>query len=65
MNRRMLFLVAGLIVIMLGLSCSTDYVPLTPSEDFEAYYTKINSGEDFEKFSRTGEYADIIVDFGG
>ncbi len=32
--------------------------------DFGAFYTKINSGERFEKYSRTGDYADIIVDLG-
>jgi hypothetical protein len=29
---------------------------------FGAYYTKIDSGESFERFSRTGPYADIVVD---
>ena len=38
--------------------------PLVHAKEFGAYYTKINSGEDFEQFSRTGEYADIIVDLG-
>ena len=42
MNRKLLYLAAGIIVILRGLSCSTDYVPLTPSQDFGAYYTKIN-----------------------
>ncbi len=28
---------------------------------FGAYYTKIDSGEAFEKFSRTGPHADIVV----
>jgi hypothetical protein len=28
---------------------------------FGAYYTKINSAQPFEKYSRTGKYADIIV----
>ena len=31
---------------------------------FGAFYTKVNSGEDFEKYSRTGDYADIVVDLG-
>ncbi len=31
---------------------------------FGAFYTKIQSGEDFEKYSRTGDYADIVVDLG-
>ncbi|UCC23222.1 MAG: LamG domain-containing protein [Planctomycetota bacterium] len=29
---------------------------------FRAYYTKIDSGEAFEKYSRTGPYADIAVE---
>ncbi|MFC1739670.1 LamG domain-containing protein [Planctomycetota bacterium] len=29
---------------------------------FNAYYTKIDSGEAFEKYCRTGAYADIVVD---
>jgi hypothetical protein len=29
---------------------------------FRAYYTKINSGESFEKYSRTGPYADIVIE---
>ena len=43
-------------------------VALTPciasAGEFGAYYTKINSGEEFEKYSRTREHADIIVDLG-
>ncbi len=29
---------------------------------FGAFYTKIESGEEFEQYSRTGDFADIIVD---
>lgn len=32
--------------------------------EFGAFYTKVNSGQEFEKFSRTGDYADIVVDLG-
>jgi hypothetical protein len=32
--------------------------------EFGAFYTKLNSGEEFEKYSRTGDYADIVVDLG-
>jgi hypothetical protein len=32
--------------------------------DFAAYYSKIDSGEPFEKYSRTGPYADIVVEVG-
>ena len=31
------------------------------TDNFYAYYTKVDSSEDFEKYSRTGEYADIVV----
>ena len=31
---------------------------------FGAYYTKIDSGEEFEMYSRTGPYADIVVEVG-
>ena len=51
-----------LIPVILLIGCSTG---MKPSPDFGAYYTKIDSGEDFEQFSRTGEYADIIVELGG
>jgi len=32
--------------------------------EFGAFYTKLNSGEELERYSRTGPYADIIVDLG-
>ena len=35
-----------------------------PSEDFGAYYSRIITGAAWEKYDRTGEYADIIVDLG-
>jgi len=31
--------------------------------DFYAYYTKLISGEDFEKYYQTGEYSDFVVNF--
>ncbi|MFO7935670.1 MAG: LamG domain-containing protein [Bacteroidales bacterium] len=31
---------------------------------FGAFYTKIDTGGEFERYSRTGEYADIVVDLG-
>jgi len=33
------------------------------ASEFGAYYTKVNSAEEFEKYSRTGPYADIVVRF--
>lgn len=47
---------------LIWMSCSRG--TLTPSADFGAYYTKSNSGEEFERYSRTGDHADIIVDLG-
>lgn len=35
------------------------------SEIFRAYYTELNSGQEFEKYSRTGPYADIVVEVCG
>jgi hypothetical protein len=37
---------------------------LIPSKDFGAYYTHIVTIDEFEKYSRTGDYADIVVDLG-
>lgn len=34
-------------------------------EDFRAYYTKLNSGQEFEKYTRTGPYAEIVVEVNG
>jgi hypothetical protein len=34
-------------------------------DDFRAYYTKFNSGQKFEKYTRTGPYADVVVEVGG
>ena len=31
---------------------------------FGAFYTKINSGAEYEKYARTGDYPDIVVDLG-
>jgi len=37
---------------------------LESSDDFYAYYTKVDSGGKFEKYSRTSEFADIVVNVG-
>jgi len=56
------------IIACLSLFISCDHSP--PIENglrlgtFGAFYTKIESGEGFEQYSRTGEYADIVVDLG-
>ena len=54
------------IIPMMLIGCDTTRVD--PQElilgTFGAFYTKINFGEDFEQYSRTGDYADIVVDLG-
>ncbi len=46
------------LVVMIILM-STNYIN---ADELRAYYTKINSGEEFEKYTRTGDYADIVVE---
>ena len=46
----------SIIVIMSGVSLG--------GEGFFAYYTRIDSGEGFEKFSHTGRFADVVVKVG-
>ena len=50
--------------VALRISGCTGSETLVPSGDFGAYYTHIVTNDEFEKTSRTGDYADIIVDFG-
>ena len=57
-NARILMHIILLISIFL-VSCTQS--PDT-SGDFGAYYTKLTTGAAWEKYDRTGEYADIIVD---
>ena len=35
------------------------------ADELRAYYTKIDSGQEFERYSRTGPYADIVVELEG
>jgi len=37
---------------------------ISAAGDFYAYYTKIDCGQDWEKGSRTGKYADVVVNCG-
>jgi hypothetical protein len=55
MKRILCFIAVSVICLLSG--------PLSKAAfaEFGAYYTKIDSGEEFEKFSRTGPHADIIV----
>ena len=65
MTFRISILFLTLVLIVSVLNCGGGaVVPLTQSDNFGAYYSKINSGQEFEKYSRTGDYADIVVDFG-
>lgn len=44
-------------VVVLGLFTAT----MLSAADFGAYYTRLDSGEDFEMAARVGKYADIVV----
>jgi len=58
----------GLLFFCFMMACTTAGKKDVPLDvrlgEFGAFYTKINSGEKFEEYSRTGKYADIIVDLG-
>ncbi len=47
-----------------ALSVQMAYAALEPSEDFGAYYTKLDTGADFERIYRAGKFVDIIVELG-
>ncbi len=54
-----------LIILYIAVSTSAKGIKaLNVNADFGAYYTHIVTNDSFEKVSRTGDYADIIVDFG-
>ena len=52
----------SILILVFLFSCSG--TKLKPIDDFGAYYSRINTGADWEKYDRPGDYADIIVDFG-
>ena len=57
------YVVSFLLLVLLGCQQTVPEKELKLGT-FGAFYTKINSGEEFEKYSRTGDYADIVVDLG-
>lgn len=59
--KKLPFVLALFSLVWVFFSCGID---LNKDSGFGAYYTKIDSGEEFEQFSRTGDYPDIIVDLG-
>ncbi|MHC4457506.1 MAG: LamG domain-containing protein [Planctomycetota bacterium] len=48
------------VVCLVGLMVSN----IALAGELKAYYTKVDSGQDFEKYSRTGPYADIVIEVG-
>jgi len=48
------------------MGCESDKIMEKDSSirDFGAYYTRIDTGEEWEKYDRTGDFADIVVDLG-
>ena len=63
MKTNSLIILSFLFGLTLITSCNGEKA-LDPSGDFRAYYTHIITDDEFEIRSRTGDYADIIVDFG-
>jgi len=48
--------------VMLSMACCLSAFGSSSTPDgFYSYYTKINSGEEFEEFSHAGKFADIVV----
>lgn len=61
MKKYCLFLIILFFILIIPLkSQETNY----HLGEFGAFYTRIHSGEDFEKYARVGDYSDIIVDLG-
>ena len=61
--RKLIFGLLTFSIVTFLSSCNRNK-PITPSEDFGAYYTHIVTNDEFEKYSRTGDYADIVVELG-
>ena len=47
--------------LVVSIVCGMILCAAAHAADFGAYYTKIDSGQDFEQYSRTGKHADIMV----
>ena len=60
---KLVFRVLAFLPAALLLGCNMNK-PIIPSADFGAYYTHIVTNDEFERTSRTGDYADIIVELG-
>ena len=61
------FRAIGLVSFVIIISACNDDGPSSQTYklgEFGAFYTRIHSGEEFEKYARVGDYADIIVDLG-
>jgi hypothetical protein len=66
MSQRIIIIIIFFIVILKP-SCNNrvmNSLDADPYFQFGAYYTKIISGQEWEKYDRTGDYADIIVELG-
>jgi hypothetical protein len=48
-------------ILLVVTALSLSMISVTIGGDFGAYYTKLNSGGNFEEIARVGDYADIVV----
>ncbi len=51
----------GIVAAVFALCLSS----LVEAREMRAYYTQIDSGQEFERYSRTGPYADIVIELKG
>ena len=56
---------AGIPLALLLTALSLAPAIVTSAADFYSYYTHIDSTEPFERFSRTDDFADVVVKIGG
>lgn len=54
----------AVLILLIGCKNSVDIYPDFEVGEFGAFYTRINSNEEFEKYSRVRMHPDIVVDMG-
>ena len=51
-------------ILVLFFIFSSNIFAQDESIEISVYYTKLTTGQDWEKYDRTGQFSDIVVDFG-
>jgi hypothetical protein len=63
-NNQVVNRVSGVLIVLAITAVMTANAQNRAAEDFGAYYTQIWTGENWELYDRTGDFADIIVELG-